>query len=331
MWIISAVALISLFLNFAEFWQTSKEQQPLTIATTLSATNPVVKHEHEARMATSAIHSSSSSNQKKNPNEIFVAGVMFSAMPKYIDALRAEYDTWMQEIPNERVFAVGPADVTADENGFPRAVQSPCVDRSLWCKRVQQIVEAYKLLKRGINFDWLLSGNEDWYVHLPIMRESMAKYNPSDPVVYSGIGCNIGLLICENQPAPRPHDYPVKVLRCEDLEGRPGFCFGGGVVFSRAAVEKFMQFGEEGLFNITKSLPFDWKRHPQDDQVLAGLMYIFEDQGMRMEVHPWSERDGKDTIKRGLGPVGTVHAVAFEGTSPGEILRKVHQQWMKKH
>jgi hypothetical protein len=264
-----------------------------------------------------------------NPNDDFIVSVIFAAnKQKYIDSLEAQTQTWMSTFPKERVFAVGPANAIRDKPNFPRIVQTPCPDRELWCKRLQQIPEAYNLLKSGLHFDWMLSGNEDWYVHVPNMRAALAGKNPNVPVVYTSMGCGKAweyLPESKGGTVPMPSTRPDR-LRCEALRKRGGACLGDGAVISRAAVEAMMQHGEERLFNITKSLPFEWETHPQDDPVLSCVVYAFEDQGVKLEEKPWkAQRDYTQNGEMKINDqTASIHAVPREGMDAAEIIRKVH-------
>ena len=269
----------------------------------------------------------------KNPNDIFVVGIMFSKAPRYIDSLQAEVDTWMTEIDMNRTFAVGPKDAIAHKTGFPRVTEERCPDRSLWCKRISHILGAYNLLKSGTHFDWLLSGNEDWYVNLPAMREALSAKNPNDPVVYASMGCDFAWQhnpSSENGTKPMPKGYRVNPkTQCEGLSKGGGVCGGYGVVFSRGAIEAMMQEGEKRLFDKAKIGPFDWSKHPQDDTVLSCLVYSFAHKGVRMEERPWIAQDSRWIIKNGKmefrgKSIGASHGVPFEGIDGAGILRKLY-------
>jgi hypothetical protein len=40
------------------------------------------------------------------------------------------------------------------------------------------------------------------------------------------------------------------------------------------------------LFDLTRSQPFEWSSHPQDDPVLSCVVYALEDKGMKLELNP---------------------------------------------
>jgi hypothetical protein len=264
-----------------------------------------------------------------NQNENLIVSVIFAAnKQKYLDSLQAQAETWMSVFPKERVFAVGPANTIKGKPNFPRGVQTPCPDRELWCKRIQQIPEAFKLLQSGIHFDWMLSGNEDWYVNVPQMREALADKNPNNPVVYSTLGCGKAweyMPESKGGTVPDPSKKPDK-KRCEALREHGGSCLGDGAVFSRAAIEVMMQYGEAGLFNLTRSLPFEWETHPQDDPVLSCVVYVFGDKGVRLESKPWKAQRQytKDGVMKIDEDTTSIHAVPREGMDAAEIIRKVH-------
>jgi hypothetical protein len=269
-----------------------------------------------------------------NPNDVFVVGIMFANKPKYIEALHAESETWMSAVSKERIFAVGPADAIADREGFPRAIQSPCSDRELWCKRIQHIPEAFKMLQSGINFDWLLSGNEDWYVHLPSMRKALADNNPDDPIVFSALGCSMTWKHTQdskNGTVQKPSNF-IEHQQCEAVSKKGGICAGNGVVFSRGAIEIMMEDGEESLFNITTSQPFDWRSHPQDDPVLSCLIYALEHKGVHIELKPWHgtttqnifEYGSKFPLRHLSDSFTTVHALSYNDLTPAQVLKKLH-------
>jgi hypothetical protein len=97
-------------------------------------------------------------------------------------------------------------------------------------------------------------------------------------------------------------------------------------VFSRAAIEVMMQYGEAGLFNLTRSLPFEWETHPQDDPVLSCVVYVFGDKGVRLESKPWKAQRQytKDGVMKIDEDTTSIHAVPREGMDAAEIIRKVH-------
>ncbi|KAL3911788.1 MAG: hypothetical protein SGARI_001474, partial [Bacillariaceae sp.] len=242
-------------------------------------------------------------------------------------------DTWMSEIDMNRIFAVGPKYAVAQRTGFPRVTEERCENRSLWCKRVAHILEAYNMLKSGTHFDWVLSGNEDWYVNLPAMREALSVKDPNDPVVYATMGCGFDWShnpSSDNGKKPMPQGYRTdSTTQCEELSKGGGVCGGYGIVFSRGAIEAIMQEGEERLFDTAKIGPFNWKRHLQGDPVLSCLVYSFADKGVRMEERPWMVQDSRNIIKtrkmeaRGR-KIATSHGVAFDGIDGAGILRKLY-------
>jgi hypothetical protein len=274
----------------------------------------------------------------RSKNSIFVAGLMFTDKDHYLDALQAMADTWLTLIPQQRVFAVGPASAAGKRRNMPRLVPTPCPDRELWCKRLLHIVEAYKMLKSGTPFDWLLSGNEDWYVNLPAMRKAFEGKSPDDPAVFTSLGCSQAWEYHEsskNNTVPKPGNWPVN-QQCKTLSIRGGGCFGSGVVFSRRAIEIMMEGGEESLFNLTKSLDFNWDGHPQDDPVLSCLVYAFDDK-IRFELHPWQSSGGYQFLKDGATEqqrtIATLHAVRQRdmNMTTAEMLYAIHSRMALLH
>jgi hypothetical protein len=318
LWMLLGGVMILALPNFVELLHLSNERPSMAASTSLP---PAVTTSVKPKTTTT------------NPNDMFVVGIMFADKQKYVDSLQAEVDTWMSEMDMERIFAVGPERTIAHKQGFPRAVKSRCVDRSLWCKRVQHIAEAHKMSQSGIHFDWLLSGNEDWYVNLPTMREVLGAKDPNDPVVYAALGCGYDWEHNPNSKGgtlPMPKGYRVNPKQqCDALSQKGGICGGYGVVFSRAAIEIMMQNGEDGLFNTTQSAPFKWNTHLQGDPVLSCLIHAFADRGVRMEEKPWAAQNARYIINGGeltmrRKPVGTSHGVPFDGMTGAEILRKLY-------
>lgn len=271
---------------------------------------------------------------KHDPIEEFIVGIMFANKKKYLDSLQAQSETWLGAFPKDRVFAVGPTDAINGNPIFPRGVQTPCPDRDLWCKRLKQIPEAYRLLKAGINFDWMLSGNEDWYVNVPAMKSALEGKDPNQPVVYSNLGCSQEWQYhknSKNNTIPKPQGF-LEGIGCKSLRERGGLCLGDGAVISRAAVETMMSYGEAGLFNLTQSQPFEWGTHPQDDPVLSCVVYAFEDKGAKLVEKPWK---GQPHVGRGgvvtVDPkTATVHAVPQDGLDAATIIRKAHLSFKKR-
>lgn len=174
----------------------------------------------------------------------------------------------------------------------------------------------------------MLSGNEDWYVNVPAMRKVLEDRDPNSPVVYSSLGCSQQWEYHKDSKGgtiPQPPGWP-KGDGCDALRKRGGTCLGDGAVFSRAAIVTMMQDGEEHLFNVTRSLPFEWDSHPQDDPVLSCVVYAFEDKGVKLEEKPWEAQ--RDYTQNGIMKVNeqatSIHAVPREGMDAAEIIRKVH-------
>jgi hypothetical protein len=256
-----------------------------------------------------------------------VVGLMVSAEERYYDALQAQGETWLKSIPSSRVFVVGPKDESGSRPDLPRFIPSPCVDRNLWCKRLQQIVEAHRILTSGISFDWLLSGNEDWYVNVPAILDTLKDKSPLDAIVYSSLGCGQHWEYHKNSKGgilPRPKSWPNR-QQCDALSQRGGICGGSGIVLSRRAVEVLMKDGGTALFNRTHALPFDWKSYPQDDDVLSCIIYELDGQ-VQLELFTWQEgaRQGSFIKDCPTCHVTTVHAVQFNSMTAANILRKAH-------
>jgi hypothetical protein len=275
-----------------------------------------------------ALSQNESAGGVRNRNENFVVGIMFANQPRYIKSLLAQSETWLATFPKDRVFAVGPDVSINSDPVFPRVVPTPCPDRELWCKRLKQITEAFRLLKSGITFDWLLSGNEDWYVHIPAMRRSLLGKDADEPVVYASLGCSQEWQYHKDSKGgtvPEPPGWP-RGIGCDTLRKRGGTCLGDGAVFSRAAIEIMMEDGEDGLFNLTRSQPFEWNTHPQDDPVLSCVVYAFGDKGVKLALKPWEaqyfyKQDGTMRVNE---QSATVHAVPREGMDAADIIREVH-------
>ena len=291
-------------------------------------------HPKKSTTTTSIIRPSSKSQPRHHAqNDKFVVGVMFADQPRYIDSLLAQAETWMKEFPPERVFCVGPFDKLKERHAkqqhilFPRGIASPCPDRELYCKRMKQIAEAHRLLKSGIDFDWFLSGNEDWYVNVDAMKKALQHKDPNQPVVYSGLGCAQEWRYhrdSKNGTLPAPSYWP-RPTGCGKLRKHGGLCLGVGAVISRAAIQIFMEHGEEQLFALTRAQPFPWEHHPQDDPVLSCVVYALEEErGLRLEREPWRGVSGVSGVERVDATVGTVHAVPSESVSAADIIRKAH-------
>ena len=286
--------------------------------------------------------------EKKTPQKIndgggvgpnVVVGIMITNRNDYYDALQAQTETWLKGIAKERTFVVGPLDTRGQperRSGLPRFVPSPCVDQELWCKRLEHVVEAGRLLDQGVDFDWLWSGNEDWYVDVEAFSDVLAnvKRGPDEAVVYTGIGCSQWWKYHENSKGdtlPKPDGY-VEYESCQILKEKGGVCGGFGIVFSRKAVQIMMRDGSAALYERTLSLPFKWDTLPQGDPVLSCVVYSLFDGEIDFEAQPWKATDAGAGVMSAVKPikeekkcprcrVASFHA---SGKPAADNLRKIH-------
>ena len=266
-----------------------------------------------------------------------IVATMFSDQPKYIAALGAQLDTWMAPIPNHRLFMVGPnvtLTKTPDGNDYPHLITITRPDSELWMKRLQQFAEAHRMLQSGVEFDWFLSGNEDWYVNVDKMKAQLDKHGVDprqEAIVYSGFGCGQHWEYhkdSKNGTLPEP-DYWPKTFICEGVEQHGGFCAGTGVVVTRKALEVIMQDGEAAFYAKATSLP----ALPTDDLVLSCVIYAYEGR-VNQYVQIWRDVEGirEWNAQKASGTVAVMHARQHDpnGLAPAVLIRTVYAEDIEK-
>jgi len=273
----------------------------------------------------------SSSLEDDGKYDWMVVATMFSDTPKYIASLGAQMDTWLSGVPLHRIFAVGPnvtLDSTPDGNQYPRIIPITQPDRELWMKRLQQFTEAHRLLQSGVEFDWLLSGNEDWYVNMDKMKEILDTegVNPrEEAVVYSGFGCGQHWQYhknSKNNTVPAPPQWTKRFV-CHEVAEFGGFCAGVGVVATRKAVEIMLEDGVEAFYAKATALPL---LHT-DDIILSCVVYAYGGRvQQRVQIWPhitgvasWMKTEPRRTVT-------VMHARpdSPDGMSPAEMIRTVY-------
>jgi len=291
----------------------------------------VLEFQH-VNVAPNLISSSLENRMDNGKHDWMIVATMFSDQPRYIAAMAAQTDTWLEPVPQHRVFAVGP-DVTLTQtpngNAFPRIVPITRPDNELWMKRLQQFAEAHRMLRNGVDFDWFLSGNEDWYVNLEAMKATLDKYgvNPrEEAVVYSGFGCGQHWEFhkdSKNNTLPEPQGW-VNEFICEGVERHGGFCAGVGVVASKKAVELMFRNGEEALYKIAWDLPV----RPTDDLVLSCVIYGLQDK-VEQRAQIWSVGSRVEDLDSEVPTI--IHAVAQNSPlTPDEFIRATHDRIKSK-
>lgn len=269
-----------------------------------------------------------------------VVGLMVTDRDDYYNALKAQADTWLKSIPPRRKFVVGPIDIRHPERRgvYPRFVPSPCGDRELWCKRVEHVVEAGRLLEQGVEFDWLWSGNEDWYVDVEALVDSLKHRSrgPYEAVIYSGLGCSQWWEYhkdSKNNTLSKPPHWPA-APSCQTVKERGGICGGNGIIFSRKSVDIMTKDGGDALIERTLKEPFPWMNHPQGDPVLSCVVYSFNGE-IEFEDIMWNFSSDGAALETKIKPknkmadcprcrVATVHAVKQESLSAADIIYKAH-------
>jgi hypothetical protein len=225
----------------------------------------------------------------------FMSQVVVSAQvtnsPRYVRFLRAQLDTWLGRIPEERRFVVGPQ--SGDTHGL--WTRSNCSDRDMSCKRLMSIYNGYLALRDGVDFKWLLTFNEDQYVMVEHVLEHLEDLNPDEKMILSGIGCGRRWEYV-NPGKPRPDDWGWSPRSCSDVEHHGGICGGFGIFFSRAAVEAFFVNGASAFWQSSRRyLPAHRAaenpsyKSSQDDDGVACLSYDWN-----IPLKQWSYEVGED-------------------------------------
>ena len=343
-----AVAVVSFFMGnnvlYFQYNADSKERTPQSFERQMKGKQQgpgtsSIEHYHLRSIPVTV-----STGKKESPGvpSRLLVGLMVTDREDYYEALQAQSDTWLQEIPPERAFVVGPIDFKNAERRktLPRFVPSPCVDRELWCKRLEHVIEAARLLEKGVEFDWLWSGNEDWYVDVEALQNVFehVMLGPDHAVVYSSLGCARYWEFHPNSNGntfPKPAGWP-EAPQCQTLKEKGGICGGPGIVFSRKAVEIMMRDGANALYERTLEQPFAWNSHPQDDTVLSCVIYSFQGD-INLEEMPWISTSDIAQLSRVANSlsiqkdcprchVATFHAVKQANMSAAELILKAHDR-----
>lgn len=259
----------------------------------------------------------------KERNGNLLVALMTSNEERYFRSLQSQVETWVTDIPNENVFVVSGDDLPIEKrNQFPklRWIGSGCKDMQLYCKRIMHIIEAYRMLQTGQSFEWLLSGNEDWYVNINNVQNYLKQQDPNQAVIYTFTGCGADDV---------REEIEGKNHTCEPiLHNGGGICAGEGVFIPRRVVEILMADGEEALWERTHQQPFDFQNgRPQDDPVLACVVYSYRGI-ISLQLPPWEDYSF-DAIPevRCPGPdcrISVLHAVPNQNMSAADIIRQTH-------
>ena len=167
------------------------------------------------------------------------------------------------------------------ENGERLWEPSECRDNDMFCKRATSIERGYDALKAGVDYEWLVTGNEDQFIMPELTWEGFKKAPRDRPLIVSGFGC--GQLWNYSHPGEEmPSDWHDPSPSCPSVEQKGGMCAGQGMSFNRKAVETFFEDGKSAFwenFNKYQRMPEGVQATAQglnDDEGIACMAYDFK-------------------------------------------------------